>query len=106
MIPSASMTKILLIGCKMCFKVLQILSQDYKKTQKITWLTDVEVAADANEGALIPAVCVQFDHIITKGVLDKDEDFKSYVNTASKVRNFLSLCLELNLLGLGLFVSA
>ncbi|PVD25555.1 hypothetical protein C0Q70_13211 [Pomacea canaliculata] len=57
---------------------------DYKKTQKITWLTDVEVAADANEGALIPAVCVQFDHIITKGVLDKDEDFKSYVNTASK----------------------
>ena len=59
--------------------------QDYKKTQKITWLTDVEGAIDSSQGALIPAVCVQYDHIITKGVLDKDEDFKSYINTDSKV---------------------
>ena len=62
--------------------------QDYKKTQKITWLTDVEGAIDSSQGALIPAVCVQYDHIITKGVLDKDEDFKSYINTDSKVECF------------------
>ena len=62
--------------------------QDYKKTQKITWLTNVEGAIDSSQGALIPAVCVQYEHIITKGVLDKDEDFKNYINTDSKVEFF------------------
>ena len=66
-------------------EILMAAFQDYKKTQKITWLTDVEGAIDSSQGALIPAVCVQYDHIITKGVLDKDEDFKSYINTDSKV---------------------
>ena len=45
----------------------------------------MEDAIDSSQGALIPAVCVQFDHIITKGVLDKEEDFKNYINTNTKV---------------------
>jgi bifunctional glutamyl/prolyl-tRNA synthetase len=63
--------------------------QDYKKTQKITWLTEVAGAEDHQQGALVPTVCVQYDHIITKGVLDKDEDFKQYINTDSKVRGWV-----------------
>ncbi|CAG5120654.1 unnamed protein product, partial [Candidula unifasciata] len=51
---------------------------DFKKTQKITWL------AEAEDGPFTPAVCVQYDHIITKGVLGKDEDFKLYINKNSK----------------------
>ena len=62
--------------------------QDYKKTQKITWLADLEGAVDGSMGALVPAVCVQYDHILTKGVLDKEEDFKNYINTNSKVGCF------------------
>ncbi|KAL5008457.1 hypothetical protein ScPMuIL_014038 [Solemya velum] len=51
---------------------------DYKKTQKLTWLAVTE------QGPFVPTVCVQFDNIISKGVLAKDEDFKSYVNKDSK----------------------
>ena len=71
--------------------------QDYKKTQKITWLAKVEPAA------LIPVVCVQYDHLITKPVLGKDEDFKLYINNNSKVccRGFensrLTIAVALNL---------
>ncbi|ESO85454.1 hypothetical protein LOTGIDRAFT_154947 [Lottia gigantea] len=57
---------------------LDLANTDYKKTQKITWL------CDCKEGELIPTVCIQYDHIITKPVLAKDEDFKSYINTDSK----------------------
>jgi len=53
--------------------------QDYKKTQKITWLAEVDAAP------LIPVVCVQYDHLITKPVLGKDEDFKQYINDSSRV---------------------
>ena len=53
--------------------------QDYKKTQKITWLAEVDVAP------LIPVVCVQYDHLITKPILGKDEDFKQYINNNSRV---------------------
>jgi len=53
--------------------------QDYKRTQKITWLAEVEPAA------LIPVICVQYDHLITKPVLGKDEDFKQYINNNSRV---------------------
>ncbi|BFZ12382.1 hypothetical protein BsWGS_15421 [Bradybaena similaris] len=58
--------------------VLNLDNTDFKKTQKITWL------AEAEDGPFTPAVCVQYDHIITKGVLGKDEDFKLYINKDSK----------------------
>ncbi|XP_071078966.1 bifunctional glutamate/proline--tRNA ligase-like [Haliotis cracherodii] len=57
---------------------LNLDNKDYKKTQKITWLTVTDKAP------LIPAVCVQLDYLITKPVLGKEEDFKDYVNKDSR----------------------
>ncbi|XP_053877822.1 bifunctional glutamate/proline--tRNA ligase isoform X2 [Malaclemys terrapin pileata] len=57
---------------------LNMENKDYKKTTKITWLAETPLAP------LIPAVCVNYDHLITKPVLGKDEDFKQYVNRNSK----------------------
>ncbi|XP_053523284.1 bifunctional glutamate/proline--tRNA ligase isoform X2 [Artibeus jamaicensis] len=57
---------------------LNLENKDYKKTTKITWLAETARALP------IPAVCVTYDHLITKPVLGKDEDFKQYVNRNSK----------------------
>ncbi|XP_054432576.1 bifunctional glutamate/proline--tRNA ligase isoform X2 [Pteronotus mesoamericanus] len=57
---------------------LNLENKDYKKTTKITWLAETARALP------IPAVCVTYDHLITKPVLGKDEDFKQYVNQNSK----------------------
>lgn len=56
--------------------------KDYKKTLKITWL------AESPKAPLIPAVITYFDHIISKPVLGKDEDFKTYIghNTKTEVK--------------------
>ncbi|XP_056021865.1 bifunctional glutamate/proline--tRNA ligase-like isoform X2 [Ostrea edulis] len=51
---------------------------DYKKTQKITWL------AETDKAPFTPSICVQYDHIISKAVLGKEEDFKQYANRDSK----------------------
>ena len=59
--------------------------KDYKKTPKLTWLA---VTAQAK---MIPCVCVYFDHIISKPVLAKDEDFKQYINTNTRVKKKISL---------------
>uniref|UniRef100_A0A182NG17 Bifunctional glutamate/proline--tRNA ligase n=1 Tax=Anopheles dirus TaxID=7168 RepID=A0A182NG17_9DIPT len=48
-------------------------NKDYKKTLKLTWLCDLP--ADQ----YTPTYCVYFDHIISKPVLGKDEDFKNYI---------------------------
>ena len=53
---------------------------DYKNTKKLTWL------AETSHAPFTPTVCVHFDHLITKGVLKPDEDFKDFVNRNSKVR--------------------
>uniref|UniRef100_A0A673TKF3 glutamate--tRNA ligase n=2 Tax=Suricata suricatta TaxID=37032 RepID=A0A673TKF3_SURSU len=57
---------------------LNLENRDYKKTTKITWLAETAHALP------IPAVCVTYEHLITKPVLGKDEDFKQYVNRNSK----------------------
>ncbi|XP_064621300.1 bifunctional glutamate/proline--tRNA ligase-like isoform X3 [Lineus longissimus] len=57
---------------------LSLDNKDFKKTAKVTWL------ADADKCPLTPALCVHFDHIITKGVLGRDENFKDFVNYDSK----------------------
>ncbi|XP_048353202.1 bifunctional glutamate/proline--tRNA ligase isoform X5 [Sphaerodactylus townsendi] len=57
---------------------LNLENKDYKKTAKITWL------AETCHAPLIPTVCVTYEHLITKPVLGKDEDFKQYVNRDSK----------------------
>jgi len=50
-------------------------NKDFKKTLKVTWL---------NSDSLIEAKLVYYDHLITKSVLGKDEEFKSFINRASK----------------------
>lgn len=52
---------------------LNLENKDYKKTLKITWIAD-----SADKAPFTPIKCYHFDHIISKAVLDKDEDFKSY----------------------------
>lgn len=55
-------------------------NKDYKKTLKLTWLAETERAS------FTPTWCVYFDHIISKPLLGKDEDFKQYVNKDTRVR--------------------
>lgn len=58
---------------------LNLENTDYKKTTKITWI------ADTAHAPLVPTVCVNYQHLITKPVLGKDDDFKSYINKNSKM---------------------
>ncbi|XP_030303643.1 bifunctional glutamate/proline--tRNA ligase isoform X3 [Calypte anna] len=57
---------------------LNLENKDFKKTTKITWL------AETPRAPLVPTVCVNYEHLITKPVLGKDEDFKQYINRNSK----------------------
>ncbi|KAM4770860.1 LOW QUALITY PROTEIN: bifunctional glutamate/proline--tRNA ligase [Rhinophrynus dorsalis] len=57
---------------------LNLENKDYKKTTKITWL------AETPQAPFIPTNCVNYDHLITKPVLGKEEDFKQYINRSSK----------------------
>lgn len=56
-------------------------NKDYKKTLKLTWL------AETAKAQFTPTWCVYFDHIISKPLLGKDEDFKQYVNKNTRVIN-------------------
>ncbi|XP_013147701.1 PREDICTED: bifunctional glutamate/proline--tRNA ligase [Papilio polytes] len=47
-------------------------NKDFKKTLKLTWLSN-----DVHN--TVETYCVFFDHIISKPVLGKDEDFKQYI---------------------------
>ncbi|XP_071449548.1 bifunctional glutamate/proline--tRNA ligase [Hetaerina americana] len=53
--------------------------KDYKKTLKLTWI------AATKSAPLIPCVCVYFEHIISKPVLGKDEDFKNFIGKDTRV---------------------
>ncbi|KAG7466074.1 hypothetical protein MATL_G00160980 [Megalops atlanticus] len=58
---------------------LNLENTDYKKTTKITWL------ADTPSAPVLPTVCISYQHLISKPVLGKDDDFKDYINRNSKV---------------------
>lgn len=58
---------------------LNLENTDYKKTTKITWL------ADSPKAPFTPTVCVNYQHLITKPVLGKEDNFKDYINPNSKV---------------------
>lgn len=60
---------------------LNLDNKDFKKTSKITWLAQ----AQAQEAAFTPTKCVHYDHIISKGILDKDDDFKNFLGTDTKL---------------------
>eukprot|EP00080_Pristionchus_pacificus_P009448 PDM69468.1 ears-1 [Pristionchus pacificus] len=56
---------------------LDLANQDFKKTLKVTWLGDVAAPST------IPVVAVTYDHIISKAVIGKDEDWKQFINRES-----------------------
>lgn len=56
--------------------------KDFKKTVKLTWL------AETPSAPFTPTYCVFFDHIISKGVLGKDEDFKQYIGHNTRVSSY------------------
>ncbi|XP_017550021.1 bifunctional glutamate/proline--tRNA ligase isoform X1 [Pygocentrus nattereri] len=62
---------------------LNLENTDYKKTTKITWL------ADTLKAPLIPTICVTYQHLISKPVLGKDDDFKDYINKNSKTEEMM-----------------
>ncbi|KAM7423657.1 hypothetical protein PAMA_000151 [Pampus argenteus] len=57
---------------------LNLDNKDFKKTTKITWL------ADTNTAPLLPTVCINYQPLISKAVITKDDDFKDYINKHSK----------------------
>ncbi|XP_032416258.1 bifunctional glutamate/proline--tRNA ligase isoform X3 [Xiphophorus hellerii] len=58
---------------------LDLDNKDYKKTTKITWL------AETSSAPVLPVVCVNYQPLITKAVITKDDDFKEYINKNSKL---------------------
>uniref|UniRef100_A0A665WJM7 Bifunctional glutamate/proline--tRNA ligase n=1 Tax=Echeneis naucrates TaxID=173247 RepID=A0A665WJM7_ECHNA len=58
---------------------LNLDNKDYKKTTKITWL------AETNSAPLLPAICINYQPLISKAVITKDDDFKDYINKNSKL---------------------
>lgn len=66
--------KIEKIDAKLCLD-----NKDFKKTTKITWLSQTAKAP------FTPVLCQHFDHIISKAVLDKNDDFKQYCNHQTQV---------------------
>ncbi|MED6245369.1 Bifunctional glutamate/proline--tRNA ligase, partial [Ataeniobius toweri] len=58
---------------------LNLDNKDYKKTTKITWL------AETNSAPLLPTICINYQPLITKAVITKDDDFKEYINKNSKL---------------------
>lgn len=58
---------------------LNLDNKDYKKTTKITWL------AETNNSPLVPAICVNYQPLISKAVITKDDNFKDYINKHSKL---------------------
>uniref|UniRef100_A0A673BSW4 Bifunctional glutamate/proline--tRNA ligase n=1 Tax=Sphaeramia orbicularis TaxID=375764 RepID=A0A673BSW4_9TELE len=58
---------------------LNLDNKDYKKTTKITWL------AETNTAPLLPTICINFQPLISKAVITKDDDFKEYINKNSKL---------------------
>ena len=54
-------------------------NKDFKKTLKLTWI------ASTPNAPLTPVKCFHFDHIISKAILDKEEDFKSYCEHQTEV---------------------
>merc|ERR1719193_2511407 len=60
---------------------LNLDDKDFKKTMKITWLAE----AQDIQSQFTPTKCIHFDHIISKGILDKDDDFKNFLGKNTKV---------------------
>ncbi|KAG8184855.1 hypothetical protein JTE90_016200 [Oedothorax gibbosus] len=58
---------------------LNLENKDFKKTLKVTWVID------SDDSSLIPCQCVYYDHLISKPILGKDDDFKKFMNKNTKI---------------------
>ncbi|XP_054468502.1 bifunctional glutamate/proline--tRNA ligase isoform X1 [Anoplopoma fimbria] len=58
---------------------LNLENKDFKKTTKITWL------ADTDSAPLLPTICINYQPLISKAVITKEDDFKEYINKNSKL---------------------
>ena len=70
--------KILSVAKDLVKAALDLDNKDYKKTLKVTWL------AAPKEAPLIPVVATHFDHIISKPVLGKEENWEEHIAAQSK----------------------
>lgn len=57
---------------------LDLENKDFKKTLKVTWIADIPIDKP------ISVKGVKYDHIITKAIVGKDEDWKQFINFNSK----------------------
>lgn len=64
------------VAVKQIHAVLDLANQDFKKTLKVTWIAQTE----SSVATCIPVVAVDYDHIIDKAVIGKDEDWKHFIN--------------------------
>ncbi|EGE02513.1 glutamyl-tRNA synthetase [Trichophyton equinum CBS 127.97] len=67
------------------------LAGDFKKTEKkVTWL--------ARDQKLVPAEIYEFDYLITKDKIEKDEDFEQFLNPKTEIKHtILADCNLVNL---------
>ncbi|KAK6731733.1 hypothetical protein RB195_007914 [Necator americanus] len=56
--------------------VLDLANQDFKKTMKVTWIAE----AEEDSAGTIPVMTVDYDHIISKAIIAKEDDWKNYIN--------------------------
>lgn len=61
---------------------LNLDNKDFKNTLKLTWIS---ANAPESEKTVVPCYAVYFEHIITKPVLGKDDDFKDFVAKDTRV---------------------
>jgi bifunctional glutamyl/prolyl-tRNA synthetase len=64
---------------------LNLDNKDYKNTLKLTWLCADKTETSHSTSNTIPSYAVYFDHIITKPVLGKDDDFKDFIAKDTRV---------------------
>lgn len=66
---------------------LNLDDKDFKNTLKLTWLAQDKIVPPVDKPKLssIPCYAVYFEHIISKPVLAKDEDFKDFVAKNTRV---------------------
>ncbi|OON13356.1 proline--tRNA ligase [Opisthorchis viverrini] len=64
---------------------LNLEDTDYKKTLKVTWLAD----PGKQNPSLTPVTCLIYDHLLTKAIITKDDDFKLFINRESKTEQCL-----------------
>lgn len=67
---------------------LNLEDKNYKNTSKITWLVEPGTDPDMEKSNPINCYAVYFDNIINVPLVDKDKDFKNFINQKTRVNNF------------------